>query len=83
MCVLGRPFAIRQLVKLGFNVALVRDLTDTMYNSKMRPQVDHHTGTDLVVGHVEKHWCPTVPSTDLGASAPFRFSDDPKKDRPR
>jgi nicotinamidase-related amidase len=83
MCVLGRPFAIRQIVKLGLNVALVRDLTDTMYNSKMRPQVDHHTGTDLVVGHVEKHWCPTVLSTDLGAAAPFRFADDPKKDRPR
>ena len=83
MCVLGRPFAIRQLVKLGLNVALVRDLTDTMYNSKMRPQVDHFTGTDLVVGHVEKHWCPTVLSTDLGAKAPFRFAEDPKKDRVR
>jgi len=83
MCVLGRPFAIRQLVKLGLKVVLVRDLTDTMYNSKMRPQVDHFTGTDLVVGHVEKHWCPTVLSTDLGAKQPFRFSEDPKKDRMR
>ena len=30
MCVLGRPFAIRQMVKAGKNVALMRDLTDTM-----------------------------------------------------
>jgi nicotinamidase-related amidase len=30
MCVLGRPFAIRQMVKLGQNVALMRDMTDTM-----------------------------------------------------
>ena len=32
MCVLGRPFGIRQMVKLGKNVALMRDMTDTMYN---------------------------------------------------
>jgi nicotinamidase-related amidase len=76
MCVLGRPFAIRQLVKLGRDVALVRDLTDTMYNSRMRPRVDHHAGTDLVVGHVEKYWCPSVLSTDLVGGRPFRFSDD-------
>lgn len=29
MCVLGRPFGLRQLSRLGKNVALVRDLTDT------------------------------------------------------
>src|SRR6266540_1090036 len=45
MCVLGRPFAIRQLVRLGVEVALVRDLTDTMYCSRMRPFVDHFSGT--------------------------------------
>jgi hypothetical protein len=54
-----------------------------MYNSKMRPKVDHHTGTDLVVGHVEKHWCATTTSAQLGAAAPFRFQDDPKRERPR
>ena len=32
MCVLGRPFGLRQLAKNGKNVVLVRDLTDTMYN---------------------------------------------------
>ena len=76
MCVLGRPFAIRQLVKLGFDVALVRDLTDAMYNSRMRPFVDHFTGVDLVVEHIEKHWCPTLLSTNLTARPPFRFQED-------
>jgi nicotinamidase-related amidase len=76
MCVLGRPFAIRQQVLLGKNVALVRDLTDSMYNSKKKPFVDHHSGTDLVVGHVEKHWCPSFTSDALLGGAPFRFSDD-------
>ena len=41
MCVLGRPFAIRQMVKLGKNVVLMRDMTDTMYNHEMRPKVSH------------------------------------------
>jgi hypothetical protein len=30
MCVLDRSFAIKQLVRWGFAVALVRDLTDAM-----------------------------------------------------
>src|SRR5262249_33436707 len=30
MCVLGRPFGLRQMAKNGKNVVLVRDLTDTM-----------------------------------------------------
>ena len=37
MCVLGRPFAIRQMVYQGQNVVLMRDMTDTMYNPQMRP----------------------------------------------
>jgi len=80
MCVLGRPFGIRQMVNLGKNVVLVRDLTDTMYDPKMRPFVDHFTGTDLVVEHVEKYWCPSITSSDLGADAPFRFREDPRNE---
>ncbi len=76
MCVLGRPFAIRQLTQLGKDVVLVRDLTDTMYCSKMKPFVDHFTGTDLVVEHVEKYWCPTITSVDLVGGQPFRFAED-------
>ena len=44
MCVLGRPFAIRQMVKLGKNVALIRDMTDTMYNPERPPGVSHFDG---------------------------------------
>lgn len=32
ICVLGRPFSIRQMVRQGQNVVLMRDMTDTMYN---------------------------------------------------
>lgn len=76
MCVLGRPFAIRALVGAGLQVALVRDLTDTMYNSRRRPYVSHFAGTDLVVAHIERHWCPSLTSADLLGGEPFRFAAD-------
>jgi nicotinamidase-related amidase/type 1 glutamine amidotransferase len=76
MCVLGRPFAIRQLVDQGFNVVLMRDMTDTMYSSHSAPFVSHFTGTDLVVEHIEKHWCPTITSVDLLGGHEFRFAED-------
>lgn len=64
-CVLGRPFGIRQMVRLGKNVALCRDLTDALYNPLTPPYVSHERGTELAVDHVEKYWCPSVLSSDL------------------
>jgi nicotinamidase-related amidase len=79
MCVLGRPFGIRQMVTLGKNVALMRDMTDTMYNPEKAPRVSHFAGTQLVIEHVEKYWCPTLTSSDLTGRAPFRFKGDTLK----
>jgi type 1 glutamine amidotransferase/nicotinamidase-related amidase len=76
MCVLGRPFGLRNMAKAGKNVVLMRDLTDTMYNSRKSPFVSHFTGTDLVVEHVEKYVCPTVASTVITDEPPFRFDND-------
>jgi nicotinamidase-related amidase len=79
MCVLGRPFAIRQLVNLGKNVALIRDMTDTMYNPERPPGVAHFEGTDLMIEHVEKYWCPTFPSTDITSRPAFTFKGDQRR----
>lgn len=76
MCVLGRPFGLRQLSRAGKNVALVRDLTDTMYNPAMPPFVSHFRGTDLIIDHVETYVCPTVTSDQILGGAPFRFEKD-------
>lgn len=76
MCVLGRPFSIRQMVYQGQHVVLMRDMTDTMYNSRSAPFVNHCTGTDLVIEHIEKNWCPTISSVDLLGGKEFRFSED-------
>lgn len=65
MCVLNRSFAIKNMVRWGVEVALVRDLTDAMYNPARAPYVSHQEGTNLVVGYIEKFWCPTVSSDEL------------------
>lgn len=76
MCVLGRPFGLRQMVKNGKNAVLMRDLTDTMYNPLRRPYVSHFTGTERIIDHIEQHVCPTVTSDQIVGGKPFRFTDD-------
>ena len=65
MCVLGRPFGIRQQVRLGKNVVLARDLTDAMYDPRDPPYVSHERGTELVIEHIERYWCPSIVGNDL------------------
>jgi nicotinamidase-related amidase len=65
MCVLRRPFAIKALTRRGIQVALVRDLTDALYNPARSPYVSHNEGTRLVIGYIEKFWCPSIHSEDL------------------
>jgi nicotinamidase-related amidase len=69
MCILRRTFAIKQMVKWGVNVALIRDLTDAMYNPASAPYVSHADGTRLVVEYIEKFWCPTIGSEELAPRA--------------
>jgi len=86
MCVLGRPFGLRQLSVHGKNVALIRDLTDTMYNPLCWPYVNHFSGTDLIIDHIERYVCSTTTSdqifhalrlsTPANYLVPFRFSMD-------
>ncbi len=77
MCVLGRPFAIRNLLRQGFNTVLMRDLTDSMHDSGEPPLgLDHFRATELVVAHVEKYWCPTITSSDFLGGGAFAFAGD-------
>ena len=76
MCVLNRPYAIKAFVKKGLRVALMRDMTDTMYNPKKSPFVDHFSGTDLMIEFIEKYWCPTLTSDQIIGGEPFRFAAD-------
>ena len=75
-----RPFGLRQLALHGKNAVLVRDLTDTMYNSRSWPYVSHFRGTERIIEHIEKFVAPTIVSTDLTGQPPFTFQPD---SRPR
>jgi len=65
ICILNRGFGTRQMTRLGFDVVLARDLTDSMYDPRTRPFVSHARGTELVVEHIETMWCPSILSDDL------------------
>ena len=73
MCVLGRPFGLRQLAKNDVNVVLMRDLTDTMYNPRSWPYVSHIEGTARIISHIERHVCPTLTSDQFLGGEPFAF----------
>ncbi|MCY3008154.1 MAG: isochorismatase family protein [Planctomycetota bacterium] len=81
MCVLGRPFGLRQLASNGVKVVLVRDLTDCMYNPKQWPYVDHFSGNDLIIAYVEQHVCPTISSDQILGGKPVVFSKDTRAKR--
>jgi nicotinamidase-related amidase len=79
MCVLNRSFGLRSMKRLGLNVVLMRDMTDTMYNPAKPPYVDHFSGTDLVVEYIERYVCPTIVSSDFTGEKQFRFKGDKRK----
>ena len=81
MCVLGRPFGLRQLTAQKMDVVLLRDLTDCMYNPKRWPYVDHFTGNDLVVSYVERFICPSITSDQILGGQPLRFKGDQRTTR--
>jgi hypothetical protein len=56
------------MVNWGMRCILIRDLTDAMYDPKDRPYVSHVQGTELVIEHIEKYWCPSTTSVDLMAT---------------
>lgn len=76
MCVLGRPFGLRQMKRAGKNVALMRDMTDVMYEPNSWPYVSHFSALDLVVEHVEQFVCPSITSDQIIGGEAFRFRGD-------
>ena len=74
-CVLGRPFAIRQMTYAGKKMYLTRDLTDSFH----RDPGNHFQGITKIVEHIEKYWCPTITSDQLAGGEPFRFEADPRE----
>ncbi len=76
MCIVNRSFGLRNMVRLGKNVVLMRDLTDAMYDPDMDPGVSHFTGNSLMFEYIETYISPTIVSTDFTGEKQFRFEDD-------
>jgi nicotinamidase-related amidase len=72
ICVLRRSFGIRAMTYNGINIMLCRDLTDPFHRNPGR----HFEGLPLIIGHIEKYWCPTITSESITGSPPFRFQGD-------
>ena len=70
ICVLSRSYGIRQLVFLGKRPVLCRDLTDAFHRDPM----GHTSGTEQIIAHIERMWCPTVTSDQLAGGMPFEFA---------
>ena len=79
MCVVGRSFGIRSLTQQGYRVALVRDLTDAMYDPRQWPFRSHFGGVALMTEYIETNLCPTILSSDITGKTPFRFAGDDRK----
>lgn len=60
ICVIGKPGAAVNMVKLGLNCALARDLTDafTAYSPQVKFTPDY--GTSVFIRYVERNLVPTV-----------------------
>jgi hypothetical protein len=56
-------------VYLGKRPLLCRDLTDSFH----RDPRGHFWGTELVIAHIERHWCPAITSDQLVGGTAFRF----------
>jgi hypothetical protein len=68
MCILDRPYAIRNLLRYGVNVSIVRDLVDPLYNSKSPPEGYPKTreeAKNLLLNYLEKYYCPTTSTHEI------------------
>ena len=75
MCIINRSFGLRAMKRRGFRVALMRDMTDLMYNPALPPYTTHFGGLHLVLQYIEKYIAPTVVSSDFTGKAPFVFNE--------
>lgn len=71
LCILGRPFGIRQMKYLGINTVLCRDLTDSYHRNPGK----HFEGLNKIIEHIETYWCPTITSDQLTGLKPFVFME--------
>ncbi len=65
MCVLDRPYGMKNLARYGFPMALVRDLADPMIKPDGIVVKDREDALDKIVKYVEQYFAPSIDSRDL------------------
>lgn len=65
MCVLDRIYGIKNIIRYGFPVVLVRDLVDALHNPKLPPYTTRDETNELMAEWIEQHICPSVHSDDI------------------
>jgi hypothetical protein len=58
MCVLGRPFGVKSLVRLGITTRIVSDLVEVFYNPLEPPYITIEQAKWFALGYIEAQWCP-------------------------
>jgi len=72
MCIMGRPFAIEMMTRLGFepsDIAVVKQLVDVSYTPKDPPYVSHAAGLELHTDYIEKFWGSSMSMYDVLVSS--------------
>lgn len=64
MCVLDRPYAIKNLIRYGMKVSLVKDLTDIMHSGKL-DNMTRDEAQNKMIDWVEYNICPTTTTEDV------------------
>jgi hypothetical protein len=65
MCVLDRMYGIKNIVRYGFPVVLIRDGHDSLHNPVMPPFTSREKTNEIMTEWMEEHFCPSVHSEDI------------------
>jgi len=60
MCILKNSYGIINLLKYGFDVKLLKDYTDVLYNPARWPYVSIETAKLIMLEYVEKNYCAII-----------------------
>jgi hypothetical protein len=73
MCVLDRPYGMKNIARYGFPMAIVRDLADPMIKPDGVVVKDREDALNKIIRYVEQYFAPSVDSRD------FMFLDEGKQ----
>jgi nicotinamidase-related amidase len=65
MCVLDRIYGVKNIIRYGFPVVIIRDLVDVVHNPKLYPYTTRNETNELMAEWIEEYFCPTMHSEDI------------------